>query len=92
MGDPASGENYMGPVVDQKAFDKIMEYINIGNEEGRLVTGGEGGGSKGYFIQPTIIVDLDPKARILQEEIFGPVVLLKEEQLRKEGCAVFLRS
>ncbi len=39
VGDPTSGENYMGPVVDQKAFNKIMDYINIGKEEGRLVTG-----------------------------------------------------
>ncbi len=74
VGDPTSGENYMGAVVDQKAFDKIMDYIRIGKKEGRLVTGGEGDDSKGYFIQPTIFADLDPKARIMQEEIFGPVV------------------
>jgi 1-pyrroline-5-carboxylate dehydrogenase len=74
VGDPTTGENYMGPVVDQKAFNKIMEYINIGKEEGRLVTGGEGDDSEGYFIQPTIFADVDPKARIMQEEIFGPVV------------------
>ena len=64
----------MGPVIDQAAFNKIMNYIEIGKEEGELMIGGEGDDSKGYFIKPTIFADLDPKARIMQEEIFGPVV------------------
>ncbi|MGM7702867.1 L-glutamate gamma-semialdehyde dehydrogenase [Pseudalkalibacillus sp. Hm43] len=71
----ASEENvYMGPVVDQSAFDKIMSYIEVGKEEGRLVTGGKGDDSVGYFIEPTIFADLDPQSRMQQEEIFGPVV------------------
>ncbi|MBN8236312.1 L-glutamate gamma-semialdehyde dehydrogenase [Halobacillus kuroshimensis] len=71
----ASEENvYMGPVVDQGAYDKIMSYMEIGKEEGRLVTGGKGDDSKGYFINPTIFADLDPNSRMQQEEIFGPVV------------------
>ncbi|SEB13165.1 1-pyrroline-5-carboxylate dehydrogenase [Thalassobacillus cyri] len=71
----ASEENvYMGPVVDQGAYDKIMSYIEIGKEEGRLVTGGKGDDSKGYFIDPTVFADLDPNSRMQQEEIFGPVV------------------
>lgn len=74
VGDPRSRGNYMGPVINRKAYDKITGYIEIGKEEGRLVTGGEADDSKGYFIQPTIFADLDPKARIMQEEIFGPVV------------------
>ncbi|MDG5787957.1 L-glutamate gamma-semialdehyde dehydrogenase [Evansella sp. AB-P1] len=65
---------YMGPVNDQGAFDKVMKYVEIGKEEGRLMTGGEGDSSKGYFIQPTIFADVDPKARLMQEEIFGPIV------------------
>ncbi|WP_209124136.1 L-glutamate gamma-semialdehyde dehydrogenase [Alkalihalobacillus sp. BA299] len=74
VGDPTTNEHYMGPVIDQKAFDKIMGYIQVGKEEGRLVAGGEGDNSKGYFIQPTIFADVDPQARLMQEEIFGPVV------------------
>ena len=66
--------SFMGPVNDQAAFDKVMKYIEIGKEEGRLITGGEGDSSKGYFVQPTVFADLDPKARLMQEEIFGPVV------------------
>ena len=56
------------------SFDKIMNYIEIGKEEGRLVAGGTGDDSKGSSLQPTVIADLDPKARVMQEEIFGPVV------------------
>ncbi|MDJ1630261.1 L-glutamate gamma-semialdehyde dehydrogenase [Bacillus velezensis] len=71
---PDSADVYMGPVIDQGSYDKIMSYIEIGKEEGRLVSGGTGDDSKGYFIKPTIFADLDPKARLMQEEIFGPVV------------------
>ncbi|MCJ7842434.1 L-glutamate gamma-semialdehyde dehydrogenase [Lederbergia sp. NSJ-179] len=74
MGDPVEQNNFMGPVNDQQAFDKIMEYIEIGKTEGQLIIGGEGDDTDGYFIQPTIFAGLDPHARIMQEEIFGPVV------------------
>ncbi|MFF2447113.1 L-glutamate gamma-semialdehyde dehydrogenase [Neobacillus sp. NPDC058068] len=74
IGDPVDNSNYTGPVIDNNAFKKIMEYIEIGKQEGKLLAGGEGDNSKGYFIKPTIIADLAPKARIMQEEIFGPVV------------------
>jgi 1-pyrroline-5-carboxylate dehydrogenase len=64
-----------GPVVNQKAVDKIMDYIEIGKSEGRLVLGGERAnpGVPGFYIQPTIFADVAPDARIAQEEIFGPV-------------------
>ncbi|TGB02891.1 L-glutamate gamma-semialdehyde dehydrogenase [Halobacillus salinus] len=71
----ASEENvYMGPVVDQGAYDKIMKYVEVGKEEGRLITGGKGDDSKGYFVEPTVFADLAPDSRMQQEEIFGPVV------------------
>lgn len=74
VGNPADLSNYMGPVIDQKAFDKVSKYIEIGKKEGNLATGGTGDDSKGYFLQPTIFTDLDEKARLMQEEIFGPVL------------------
>ncbi|MDQ0199764.1 L-glutamate gamma-semialdehyde dehydrogenase [Neobacillus ginsengisoli] len=74
LGNPEDVDTYMGPVIDEKSFKKIMNYIEVGKQEGRLVTGGEGDDSKGYFIQPTIFADLDEKSRLMQEEIFGPVV------------------
>lgn len=74
VGDPTNQDHFMGPVNDQHAFDKITNYIEIGKQEGELMVGGEGDDTKGYFIQPTIFADLDPQARLMQEEIFGPVV------------------
>ncbi|GGH84293.1 1-pyrroline-5-carboxylate dehydrogenase [Pullulanibacillus pueri] len=65
---------YMGPVINQKQFDKIKDYIEIGKQEGELVFGGETDDSEGYFVYPTIFAGVDPKARLMQEEIFGPVV------------------
>jgi 1-pyrroline-5-carboxylate dehydrogenase len=70
--------NYMGPVIGETARRTILEYIEIGKREGRLVAGAEAGAPSGpgggYFIPPTIIADVEPGARIFQEEIFGPVL------------------
>jgi len=74
LGNPEDQSNVMGPVIDQAAFDKIMSYIEIGKQEGKLMTGGEGDSTTGFYIQPTVFADLAPDARIMQEEIFGPVV------------------
>jgi 1-pyrroline-5-carboxylate dehydrogenase len=73
MGDVTKPETYMGPVVDENAMKKITEYIEVGKHEGRLVAGG-GHQGPGYFIEATVIADVDPHARIAQEEIFGPVL------------------
>lgn len=74
LGNPAEYGMSMGPVNDQGAFDKIMSYIEIGKNEGKLLHGGKGDDSKGWFIEPTIFADVDENARIMKEEIFGPVV------------------
>jgi 1-pyrroline-5-carboxylate dehydrogenase len=73
VGDVTKPETYMGPVIDKNAMQKISEYIEIGKGEGKLVLGG-GQHGPGYFIDPTIIADVDPQARVAQEEIFGPVL------------------
>jgi len=73
MGDVTKPETYMGPVVDENAMKKITEYIEVGKHEGRLVAGG-GHQGPGYFIEATVIADVEPHARIAQEEIFGPVL------------------
>lgn len=73
VGNPADN-HFVGPVIDQSAYDKIMSYVKIGEEEGRVVAGGSGDNETGYFIQPTIVADVAPNARLMQEEIFGPVV------------------
>ncbi|KAB7705335.1 L-glutamate gamma-semialdehyde dehydrogenase [Bacillus aerolatus] len=79
VGNPIDN-HFMGPVIDQAAFDKVMSYVDIGKEEGRVLTGGTGDSETGYFVQPTIIADVDPQARLMQEEIFGPVVAFAKAQ------------
>jgi 1-pyrroline-5-carboxylate dehydrogenase len=74
VGEPDKGEAYMGPVISGKARKTILEYIDIGKKEGRLVAGGEAAQKDGYFIPPTVIADIEPNDRIFQEEIFGPVL------------------
>jgi 1-pyrroline-5-carboxylate dehydrogenase len=67
-------ENYMGPVINEAAMKGILGYIDVGKKEGRLMAGGGRAAGDGYFIEPTIIADVDPKARLAQEEVFGPVL------------------
>ena len=71
-------ENYMGPVINEGAKRSILEYVEVGKKEGRLVAGGASAPGDGYFIQPTVIADIDSKARIFQEEIFGPVLAVSK--------------
>lgn len=74
VGDPTDAETYMGPVINSGAKESILEYIQIGKSEGRLVVGGKEASGPGHFIAPTVIADLPPEGRISQEEIFGPVL------------------
>ena len=74
MGRTEEAANYMGPVINESAMKSILDYIEVGKKEGRLLTGGGRAEGAGYFIQPTIIADVKPNARIAQEEIFGPVL------------------
>lgn len=87
-GDPATNESFTGPVIDQAAYDKITGYIEIGKEEGTLVAGGDGDDSTGWFVQPTVFADVDPNARLMQEEIFGPVVALTKAKDFNEAIAI----
>ncbi len=73
-GPTADPSNYVGPVINEKAMKNILHYIEIGKEEGMLLAGGEPAEGDGYFIKPTVIADVNPRARIAQEEIFGPVL------------------
>ena len=74
VGEPDNPANYMGPVISAGAKKSIQQYIDTGKSEGRLLTGGGAAEADGYFLQPTIIADVDSTARVFQEEIFGPVL------------------
>ena len=74
VGEPDDPANYMGPVISAGAKKSIQRYIDTGRTEGRILTGGTFAAGSGHFLQPTIIADVAPGARIFQEEIFGPVL------------------
>jgi 1-pyrroline-5-carboxylate dehydrogenase len=78
----------MGPVIDAAAFKKITSYFDVAKEEGRIVAGGNADDSTGYFIEPTVVADVDPKARLMQEEIFGPVVAFTKAKDFKEAIDI----
>jgi len=76
VGTPEQRQNNFGPVSSKSAYEGILKYIEIGKKEGRVAIGGQAHETpeKGFYIEPTIIADIDPKARISLEEIFGPVL------------------
>lgn len=84
-------DNYLsGPVINQKAVDKIMSYIEIGKKEGKLVTGGKRAETdeEGFYIEPTVFADVDEQARIAQEEIFGPVTAFIKAKDTDDGIRI----
>ncbi len=74
VGDPINPSHSMGPVVNERSRDKIESYIKIGQNEGKLLAGGERVGDEGFFLEPTVFTDVAPTATLAQEEIFGPVL------------------
>ena len=75
VGDPADNAN-MGAVINEAAMQSILGYIEYGKKTGRLITGGgrASQAGEGYFLQPTVMADIEPKSKLEQEEIFGPVL------------------
>jgi phenylacetaldehyde dehydrogenase len=68
-------QTQMGPLVSQEQLQRVCGYLESGLTEGaKAVTGGKRAGSKGYFVEPTVLVNTNPKMKVVQEEIFGPVV------------------
>ncbi len=78
MGDPEDFSNFMNAVIDEKAFNNITSYIDYAknSDKHEILTGGKYDQSKGYFIEPTIIVSSNPKSKLMCEEIFGPIVTI----------------
>jgi 1-pyrroline-5-carboxylate dehydrogenase len=89
VGDPTENKP-MGPVVNEKAMKSILDYIEVGKKEGRLIHGGGRAtdAGDGYFIQPTVIADIPPMARISQEEIFGPVLAVIKARNFDDALAI----
>lgn len=77
VGDPFAEDTFQGPQVSQLQFDRIMGYIKSGKDEGATIAmGGERHGNEGFFIQPTVITGATGNMKVMQEEIFGPVVAI----------------
>jgi len=74
MGDVQDFRNFMGAVIDKRAFDKISGYLEHARGNARIIAGGKAEGGTGHFISPTLVQTDDPGYRLLCEEIFGPVV------------------
>lgn len=76
MGDVKEARNFMNAVIDQKAFDNIKSYIDYARNspEAEIIAGGQCDKSAGYFIRPTIVVTTNPRFKLMEEEIFGPVL------------------
>jgi 1-pyrroline-5-carboxylate dehydrogenase len=74
VGDVRDFRNFMGAVIDQKAFDKISSYLDDAKKNAKVVQGGGCKGDEGYLIEPTLIETTDPSYRLMCEEIFGPVL------------------
>ncbi len=77
-GDPMDRGTRLGPLVSKGQYDRVMSYLDLARQEGRILFGGRRpeGLAKGYFVEPTAVVDVDPAARVCQEEIFGPVATI----------------
>ena len=89
LGDPVEN-TAMGPVVNEGAMKSILNYIEVGKQEGRLVTGGSraADAGDGYYVQPTVIADLDRNSRLAQEEIFGPVLAVIKANDFEDALAI----
>jgi 1-pyrroline-5-carboxylate dehydrogenase len=89
VGNPA--ENFAaGPVINERAYKRVLDYIAIGKGEGRVLAGGEAVETEagGYFVAPTVIADVSPTAKIAQEEIFGPVLAVIKSNGLDDALAI----
>jgi 1-pyrroline-5-carboxylate dehydrogenase len=88
QGDPTDFSNFMGAVIDKSAYDSIKGYITYAkrSKDAKILAGGGCNDRKGYYIEPTVVLAKKPDFRLLQEEIFGPVLTIyvyKDADLEK---------
>jgi 1-pyrroline-5-carboxylate dehydrogenase len=76
VGDTRDFRNFMGAVIDKKAFDRITGYVADAKKNAKIVQGGTASDKSGYFVQPTLVETKNPGYRLMCEEIFGPVLTM----------------
>jgi 1-pyrroline-5-carboxylate dehydrogenase len=76
VGDVSDFRNFMGAVIDRRAFDKIAGYLELARSDAAcsVLAGGRASAAEGYFVEPTLVETTDPRHRLMREEIFGPVL------------------
>lgn len=107
VGDPFAEKTFQGPQVTKSQYERVLSYVQAGKDEGAtLLSGGEAPTSsdKGFFVQPTVFVDVKPSMKIYREEVFGPFVVLAKFDTEQEalqmandtsfglGSAIFTRD
>jgi len=85
---PAKENHFIGPVINAGAEKKILEYIEIGKKEGKLLWGGKKAPGNGFYLFPTLFTDIKPSARLAQEEIFGPVLSILKARNFQEAIEI----
>ena len=88
VGDVRDPKNMVGAVINAAAQKKILEYVQVGRKEGRVVAGGKAGPKSGYYVMPTVVDGIRPNHRLAQEEIFGPVLAVIKVRNFDEGVRV----
>ena len=89
VGDPLDEKTQMGPLVSQGQRERVESYIGIGQNEGaKLVCGGKRPEGEGYFLRPAAFAETHPRMRIVDEEIFGPVVVVLTFDTEDEAVAL----
>lgn len=91
VGDGTDSTTEMGPLISKQQMEKVLNYIEVGKEEGaELLCGGNRVGNKGFFVAPTIFTNTNPEMRIVREEIFGPVLVI--QTFKDEEAAIKLAN
>lgn len=92
IGNGLDETSQLGPLVSKTQLDTVMEYIELGKKQGRLITGGYRmtgtDYDKGFFVAPTVFADLDNNSRLVQEEIFGPVLVIQKFHTEAEAVEI----
>ncbi|OJJ04111.1 hypothetical protein ASPVEDRAFT_73672 [Aspergillus versicolor CBS 583.65] len=92
LGNPLEPTTSHGPQVDEKQYERVKSYISLGEKDGKMSMGGDGG--DGYFIKPTVFENMPEDSRIVKEEVFGPVVVIntfktEDEAIQKANNSEF---
>ncbi|CAM3565580.1 aldehyde dehydrogenase [Hydrogenibacillus schlegelii] len=89
VGDPFDPKTFVGPLISREHLERVMGYVEIARNEGRILIGGKQpeGLTRGYYLEPTIVVDMPDTCRVMKEEVFGPVVTVSPFDTEEEVIA-----